>query len=207
MKTRVILACLSLSCLCCVAQVPQNAPRGAVYQEAESFRSQTSDEVRKWVVVDKKSTEKAVPQAGGHAYVHCLPDTRVTRDDKLTKGTNFSDKAGQMAVLTYPIKYKKPGRYYVWVRAYSTGSEDNGVHVGLNGTWPESGQRVQWCEGKNKWTWSGSQRTVEVHCGVPHLIYLDIPKAGKHDITFSMREDGFRMDAFLLTMDREYVPN
>jgi hypothetical protein len=207
MKTKMILvACFSLSCLCCVAQEPQNAPRGAVYQEAESFRSQTSDEVRKWVVIDKNSTEKAVQQAGGNAYVHCLPDTRVTHDDKLIKGTNFSDKAGQMAVLTYPIKFKKPGRYYVWVRAYSTGSEDNGVHVGLNGTWPESGQRVQWCEGKNKWTWSGSQRTVEVHCGVPHLIYLDVPKAGTHDVQFSMREDGFRMDAFLLTLDREYVP-
>ncbi len=159
------------------------------------------------MVIDKTSTEKAVQSAGGNAYVHCVPDTRVTHDDKLIKGTNFSDKAGQIAVLTYSMKFKKPGRYYVWVKAYSTGSEDNGVHVGLNGAWPESGQRMQWCEGKNKWTWSGSQRTVEVHCGVPHLIYLDISKAGKHDVTFSMREDGFKMDAFLLTMDREYTPN
>jgi hypothetical protein len=159
------------------------------------------------VVVDKSSGEKAAEEAGGNAYLQCLPDTRVTREDKMMKGTNFSDVPGKLAVLTYPMKFKKPGRYYVWVRAYSTGSEDNGVHVGLNGTWPESGQRMQWCNGKNKWTWSGSQRTVEVHCGVPHLIYLDIPKAEKHDIQFSMREDGIKMDAFLLTMDREYNPN
>ncbi len=197
---------LSLSSLLCVAQKPKDMPRGAVYQEAESFQTQASDEVRKWVVVDK-ADDAAAQQAGGAAYLHCVPDTRATRDDKMMKGTNFSDVPGQLAVLTYPVKFKKPGRYYVWVKAYSTGSEDNGIHVGLNGTWPESGQRMQWCEGKKKWTWSGSQRTVEVHCGVPHLIYLDIPKAGKHDIQFSMREDGFRMDSFLLTMDREYNPN
>ena len=202
-----LVACLFLNHHFSSAQKPQNLAREAVYQEAEHFHSQTSDDVRKWVVVDKNSNEKAAQEAGGLAYLHCQPDTRTTHDDKLIKGTNFSDKPGQMAVLTYSVRFKKPGRYYVWVRAYSTGSEDNGVHVGLNGTWPESGQRMQWCQGKNKWTWSGSQRTAEVHCGVPHLIYLDIPKAGKQEVTFSMREDGFRMDAFLLTLDREYDPN
>ena len=109
MKTKIILGYLFLLSLSCVAQEPQNAPRAAVYQEAENFRTQTSDEVRKWVVIDKNSTEKATQQAGGNAYVQCLPDTRVTHDDKLIKGTNFSDKAGQMAVLTYPVKFKKPG--------------------------------------------------------------------------------------------------
>lgn len=207
MRVVLIIICLAaVSHPPCLAQKPHNMPRGVIYQEAEKFLTQTADEVRKWVVVDKNSSDNATQRAGGSAYIHCVPDTRITRDNKLIKGTNFSDKPGQLAILTYPVKFKKAGRYYVWVRAYSTGSEDNGIHVGYDTTWPESGQRMQWCEGKNKWTWSGSQRTVEVHCGVPHLIYLDIPKAGKHTITFSMREDGFRMDAFLLTMDREYVP-
>jgi hypothetical protein len=197
---------LALVSVACLAQKPKDMPKGAMYQEAEKFRSQTSDDVRKWVVVANNSNEKAALEAEGQTYLHCVPDTRTTHDDKLIKGTNFSDKPGQMAVLTYPVKFKKPGRYYVWVKAYSTGSEDNGIHAGLNNTWPESGQRIQWCEGKNKWTWSNSQRTVEVHCGVPHLIYLDVPEAGTHDVQFSMREDGFRMDAFLLTMDREYMP-
>jgi len=58
-----------------------------------------------------------------------------------------------MAVLTYNVHFSTPGRYYVWARAYSTGSEDNGLHVGLNGDWPASGQRMQWCQGKNNWRW------------------------------------------------------
>lgn len=104
-----------------------------------------------------------------------------------------------MAILHYRIYINNPGRYYVWVRAYSTGTEDNGIHVGINGEWPESGQRLQWCEGKNDWTWESKQRTQEQHCGVPELIYLDIPEAGLHDIQFSMREDGFEFDKFVLT--------
>ncbi|HEV7350279.1 hypothetical protein [Telluribacter sp.] len=192
-------------------QAPAAMPADAVYQEAESFKQQTSDGVRKWQVKDTRSDDPAVVaiarQAGGGTYLHCLPDTRTTHDDKLTNGINFSNKPGEMAVLSYKVQFKKPGRYYLWVKAYSTGSEDNGVHAGLNGTWPESGQRLQWCEGKNKWTWSNRQRTQEVHCGVPYLIYLDVPTAGEHEVLFSMREDGFRMDSFLLTLDKEYVPN
>ena len=108
-----------------------------------------------------------------------------------------------MAVLTYLVHINTPGRYYVWVRAYSTGSEDNGLHVGLDGTWPASGQRLQWCEGKRSWRWESKQRTQKVHCGEPHKIYLDIETPGLHTIAFSMREDGFEFDKWLMTTDRD----
>jgi hypothetical protein len=72
------------------------------------------------------------------------------------------------------------------------------------GEWPPSGQRLQWCDGKESWRWESLQRTEEVHCGVPGLIYLDIPSAGEHEIQFSMREDGFEFDKFILTTDRDF---
>lgn len=81
----------------------------------------------------------------------------------------------------------------------TTGSEDNGIHVGLNGEWPESGQRMQWCEGKHQWTWASKQRTQQVHCGVPKLIYLEVEKEGWNTVSFSMREYGFEFDKFLLS--------
>ena len=112
-----------------------------------------------------------------------------------------------MAVVHYRVKINQPGRYYVWVRAYSTGSEDNGLHVGMNGLWPESGQRMQWCVGKNTWRWDSKQRTNAQHCGVPYQIYLDIESPGIYDIQFSMREDGFEMDQFLLTLNRDFIPD
>jgi hypothetical protein len=168
---------------------------GIVAVEAEHFYTQSLSEIRKWEIIDTAHSESA----SGNKYVECLPDTRTTHDDKLTAGENFSNKAGQMAVLHYSVHFNDPGKYYVWVRTYSTGTEDNGIHVGVDNEWPESGQRMQWCEGKNKWTWDSKQRTLEVHCGVPELIFLEIKKPGLHDIQFSMREDGFEFDKFIMT--------
>lgn len=184
---------------------------GYVKVEAEDrayWKYPEDNGLREWAVIKMNSKQTQgdpdpshAATASGGAYLEALPDTRVTHDDKLIRGENFSNEAGKMAVIGYPIRFNTPGRYYVWVRAYSTGSEDNGIHVGLNGEWPASGRRMQWCKGKNAWTWESKQRTKEEHCGIPELIYLDIPSAGTHTVMFSMREDGFEFDAFVLSQD------
>lgn len=187
------------------AKVP-GEKKGVVAIEAEHFFNQNNDEIRKWVVISENSKSdmqntdsKISATASGKKYISVLPDTRVTHDDKLIQGENFSPEPGKMAVVSYKIKFKNPGKYFVWVRAFSSGSEDNGIHVGINGQWPESGQRMQWCDGKNEWTWASKQRTEANHCGEEQLIYLEIPSAGEHIISFSMREDGFRFDKFVLS--------
>ena len=106
--------------------------------------------------------------------------------DKLIKGVNFSPDPGKMSILHYKVNISTPGKYYVWVRAYSTGGEDNGLHVGLDGEWPASGQRLQWYKGKRTWRWESRQRTEKEHCGEPYKIFLDIKEAGDHVIHFSM---------------------
>ena len=187
---------------------------GIVAVEAEYFYKQTKTDTRSWYRVNKHETPDNVADqdpnhstgASNNGYLEILPDTRVTHNDKLIHGENFSNEPGKLAITHYRVKIDTPGRYYVWVRAYSTGGEDNGIHVGLNGMWPDSGQRMQWCDGKNEWTWASKQRTKEEHCGVPYQIYLDIDKAGIHDIQFSMREDGFEFDKFLLTNDKNFIP-
>lgn len=187
---------------------------GLVAVEAEYFYQQTHAEIRQWyrttkdssAVVGRDEDANHYLNASNSSYIEILPDTRVTHSDKLVRGENFSNEPGQMAVVSYKIKFNSPGRYYVWVRAMSTGSEDNGLHVGLNGVWPEHGQRMQWCKGKKYWMWESKQRTKEEHCGVPHAIYLDVPEAGVHDVQFSMREDGFEFDKFVLTTNVNYVP-
>lgn len=187
---------------------------GIVTVEAELFYKQTLTEIRQWYITSSGNLPAVTPNpdpehiagASGNAYIEILPDTRVTHDDKLIHGENFSNVPGKSAIVHYKVKINNPGRYYVWVRSYSSGSEDNGLHVGFNDTWPDHGQRMQWCEGKNVWTWASKQRTEQQHCGVPKEIYLDIEKAGIHDIQFSMREDGFEMDKFILTNDIDYVP-
>jgi hypothetical protein len=187
---------------------------GIIRGEAEAFAAQTKTDVRTWHIVSGDETPRVMPDAdpshaataSGGAYVEILPDTRATHADQLVHGENFSGQPGLMAVLSYPIRVTTPGRYYVWIRAYSTGSEDNGVHVGLNDTWPESGQRWQTIE-KDRWHWDSKQRTAEVHVGVPMQLYLDIPAAGDHTLQFSMREDGFEMDQWLLARDINFRPD
>jgi hypothetical protein len=186
---------------------------GYLLVEAEAFERQEKDSVRRWYVQRKNAEQRGLEDwdgihaetASGGAYLEVLPDTRRTHGDKLTAGVNFSNKGGEMAVLRYRVRIQNPGRYYVWVRAFSTGSEDNGIHVGLNGQWPESGQRMQWCDGKRRWRWESKQRTNENHCGEEGKIWLDIETAGEHTIQFSMREDGFEFDQWLLTKDRNFV--
>ena len=213
----------------CVALIrkisPVFIPRadGAIVVEAEHHQGQTRSEPRAWHRIHKggdlpelegagelrtwvSSYDSASANASGRTLLRILPDTRRTHADKLIHGENFSPEPGKMAVLSYSIQFDAPGRYYVWVRAFSTGSEDNGLHVGIDGKWPEHGKRMQWCKGKNQWTWGCAQRTEQQHCGVPMEIYLDVEEVGVHRIEFSMREDGFAFDQFLLTKDRDYRP-
>ena len=166
--------------------------KGLVVVEAENFYKQTQTNVRKWY----RTSKDAVPSVGkdndpehsenasGKSYLEILPDERVTHSDKLENAINYSDEPGTIGILHYKVKITTPGRYYVWVRAFSTGSEDNGLHVGIDGNWPENGKRMQWCDGKNQWTWASKQRKPKQHCGVPKEIFLDIDKKGIHEIQF-----------------------
>ena len=52
--------------------------------------------------------------------------------------------------------------------------------------------------GKEAWSWESRQRTEDVHTGVEKLIYLDIEEPGVHTVSFSMREDGFEFDKWVL---------
>ncbi|WP_222597390.1 hypothetical protein [Hyunsoonleella aquatilis] len=195
--------------------VPFEENEGLLEVEAEDFHHKSNNgSPRDWYVRSKTSIvpikdiilEDHADSASGEAYLEALPDTRVTHDDTLVKNENFFGVPGTGGTVSYKVKIQNPGTYYVWVRAYSTGSEDNGLHVGLDGEWPESGARMQWCKGKNSWAWSSAQRTKEKHCGIPQKITLNIKEKGIHYVTFSMREDGFEFDKFILSKAVDFRP-
>ncbi len=186
---------------------------GLVAVEAEHFFQQTHSDKRAWHVTTAESPSGIAPDgdsshvagASGGAYLEALPDTRRVEGEPLISGVNFSNEPGRLAILHYKVHFQTPGRYYVWARAYSTGNEDNGLHVGLDGGWPASGQRMQWTA-KADWSWESKQRTETVHTGVPGQVYLDIDSPGEHTIMFSMREDGFEFDQWVMTRDRDFAP-
>ncbi len=193
---------------------------GMVAVEAEDFVAQSNDSIRRWYVTTPNTIAPDFPDpdgnhassASGATYIEILPDTRTNHDEVLIRyvddetDANFSPVPGKMGVLSYPIYFNTAGLYVFWARAFSTGPEDNGLHVGINGTWPESSSRVQLCPGKHQWTWSSAQRRPENHCGVPKTVLLSVPNPGLHTIQLSMREDGFELDKFILTKDFNFTP-
>lgn len=186
---------------------------GVITIEAESFARQTLNEKRSWHITSATATPEVTPDgdpvhlegASGGAYIELLPDTRRSHDDKLINGENFANTGGTMAVLSYPVKVSAPGRYFIWVRAYSTNSEDNGLHFGIDGEWPESGARWQTVQ-KDGWNWDCKQRTEKEHTGVPMQLWLDIDKAGDHELLMSMREDGIEVDQIILASSVGFRP-
>lgn len=113
---------------------------GFVAVEAEFFYKQSKTDIRQWYRTSKDETPEVgtdpdgphVAGASNSAYLEILPDTRADHSQTLIGGENFSNEPGKLAVLHYQVYFNTPGTYYVWVRAHSTGSEDNGLHVGKN---------------------------------------------------------------------------
>lgn len=143
-------------------------------------------------------------QAGGSTYLELLPDVRVTHEDEFGPPLAYWGRGGQGPGVEYLIDFPEPGRYYVHARAYSTGTEDNGMHVGLNGQWPDSGQRMQFCIAHHRaWWWGSAQRDAGGNgsCGTEKTIWLDVPTAGVHTVNVSAREDGFELDRLALIKD------
>ncbi|MFI8605042.1 DUF5060 domain-containing protein [Cellulophaga baltica] len=188
---------------------------GFLEVEAENFHyTSNQNTVRDWKVIAydqsnfivNKEEQKALKSASSKAYIKAFPDTRITHDDALIIGENFFPESGTGGIVSYKVKINTPGKYYIWASTFSTGTEDNGVHVGINGDWPESGARIQWCEGKNQWQWSSAQRQEDNHCGNPNTIFLEFSKAGYYIVSFAMREDGFKLDRWILTNNANFIP-
>ena len=141
--------------------------------EAENFTTKSD----RWILTTPDFSPDLGPDpdpphyasASGNVNLELLPDTRVTHEDVFVSGGpdgNFWGGPGNGAPrVDYNVDIPEAGRYFVYVKPYSTNTEDNGIHVGVNSTLPENGQRIQTCS-KNSWVWTSSQRTNENHCGV-----------------------------------------
>lgn len=186
---------------------------GLVVVEAEHFSRQTHDQVRRWYLTTATQAPAGLRDgdgnhaatASGGAYLEILPDTRRHAKEPLIRNENFTEDPGRMAVLYYPVYFNTPGKYYVWARSCPTGPEDNGLHVGLDGQWPASGMRLQWIAQQSAWQWDSKQRTELVHTGVKYRVYLEVKEPGLHTVMFSMREDGFEMDKWLMSTNKDVL--
>ena len=189
-------------------QVDSHADYLAITVEAEA--NLEADD--RWVLTEPNTPAQENDPDGNHsdlavgnAYLELLPDWRVKHDSEIPDDAPpfFWGVPGNGPEARYGIDFPEPGRYHVHFRMFSTGTEDNGMHVGIDGGWPESGMRVQSCSAGRGWSWSSKQRgSGGSHCGIPKTIWLTVESAGLHTVTMSPREDGVEVDRFMLIKDR-----
>lgn len=157
-------------------------------------------------------------EAAGGAYVEALPDRRRDDSEAGTGNLGVVNDPTNSAVLEYRVNFTQTGRYYVWGRARGQGPAANGIHLGLDDTWPDndlidpSSMRMQF---PNGWQWTQNRRGGAQHTGVSGTdevsvrdanIWLQIDEPGVHIIRWGMREDGLEFDKFLMALDPDYVP-
>lgn len=137
-----------------------------------------------------------------------------------------NDVPEQGPVLAYPIRVGSEGTYYVHVRCFAAGDIDHSVHVGLDGSWPETAQHVT-VEETLQWAWAyrsidavtevepeNNQQTLaelleelfggnngndpeEENAGAP-VAQLQL-SAGDHELLVGMSADGVSCDQIALT--------
>ena len=160
------------------------AVNGVIAIEAEHAVENSSAANRTWIAGSRSG-------ARGGASMITNPDSGSIRFNK-----------NDTPNLRYKVKFPEAGTWNVWVRGWgdNVGNEgkSDSVHVGINGTlagataiqgFPASG-----------WAWSNTTRGHG-------FATVQVGSAGQHMIDVWMREDGFEIDALVLTKNSSYVPS
>ncbi len=191
------------------AEVRQTDDYVAVIVEAEEF----DDKDDRWVLTGPSTPAQELDPDPNHSatavgqfYLELLPDSRVTHEDPFPTEPELRSFWGEGQVaprINYTVNFPEAGRYHVHVRGLSTGTEDNGLHIGLNGTFPDSGQKVQLCSAGRGWWWTSRQRESggAGSCGTDFTVWIDVENPGLQTLNVSPREDGFELDRLMLIKD------
>ena len=154
--------------------------------------------------------------ASNNAYVEALPDRRRDDSEAQTGNLGVTDQPQRGPILHYSVNFTTPGRYYAWARARGQGPAANGLHIGIDGDWPDnttvnnenSGMRWQF---RNGWEWTQNRRGARTHTGGvsggrDSNVWIEVSTAGVHDVTIGMREDGLEFDKLVLARDAGFEP-
>ena len=155
---------------------------GQVVMEAENAHGNVARGGKTW-------TAQTSPAGLVGSALQSLPNTGSQVDTGYTTTT---------AELQYQVQFPAAGTYHVWLRGYAANSNDNAVHVGLNGAAVTTSDRMS-LPTFGAWAWFKSTMDGPVAT-------LAIPGAGVHTINVWMREDGLYIDRLLLTTNTTFTP-
>ena len=160
------------------------AVNGVIAIEAEHAVENVSAANRAWV---------AGSRGGSRDYASMIttPDSGLIR---------FNEN--DTPYMRYQVEFPEAGSWQVWVRGWgdAVGNEgkSDSVHVGINGTL-SGGAGIQGFPSSG-WVWSNTTKGGGIAT-------VQVGTAGRHIIDVWMREDGFEIDALVLTKDTNYVPS
>jgi PKD repeat protein len=93
--------------------------------------------------------------------------------------------------VAYDIIFSTTGTYQFWVRRYAPNYGGNSAYYGLNGNY--IGQADNQNSNAGEWAWK-------------KVGTVSVSSAGAARLNFRMREDGYAVDRFLLTLNTGYTP-
>jgi hypothetical protein len=125
----------------------------------------------------------------GNQSMRADPDSGTQID------TNYATASPEMQ---YRVQFTTPGTYYVWLRGFADNTNNNSVHVGIDGQPTPTADRMS-LNTPGAWTWFQSTMDGPVAT-------LSVTSPGIHTINVWMREDGFWLDRLLLTTSSSFVP-
>lgn len=99
----------------------------------------------------------------------------------------------------FVVDFATTGTFYLWVRLHVDSGSDDSLHAGLDGAAQSSADKVR-ADSYGAWGWSNATMDRAVAT-------LSVTTKGVHTINFWAREDGLRLDRFLLTRDAGFVPS
>ena len=106
--------------------------------------------------------------------------------------------------LDFKVNFLKAGTYTVWIRGLGDsapgGSANDSVNVGIDGTLPDTSDRISTFPDGAGYVWSDA--TLDLTPAT-----FQVTAAGEHTVNVWMREDGFIIDKLLLTSNASYVPS
>ncbi|MFT5124675.1 MAG: hypothetical protein ACI9TH_003395 [Kiritimatiellia bacterium] len=153
---------------------------GIVVFEAQDFTLNEASGAHAWEPV-------TLPR--GETAMHALPNDGTVIND------NF---IGTSPRLDYQVAFNRAGTHYVVLRGYGENSSDNSIHVGINGQFVDTSDRMR----ENEYELGWSNDTAD-----NIIASLEVPSAGVHTINIWMREDGYFLQRILLSSTPNFVPH
>ena len=123
----------------------------------------------------------------GDGYEQALPSDGVN--------INAPDIESSSPRLSYKVLFANTGTYYLWIRAWGYDGTEDSLHYGLDGTAISTGfddAPAVYKAGPHQFEWTS-------HTGDGARPTIEITTPGLYTVELWMREDGARIDRFLLT--------